>query len=180
MVIAFLRHCGCPCTSPIPVSSLNCTNRCICTVAEATFLNLRARATENPDVAFVAVSHSNPQHTQKWLSEVGGPGSVNPVQVIIDESRETYAKWGLGTSSFAHVLSPAGLKAVRTLGKEKGIWNRPTESGSRWQTGGCFGVDKAGRVVWGGVSGRADEMPTFEEAVVAVKAGGSASASARL
>ncbi|PBP28746.1 hypothetical protein BUE80_DR000275, partial [Diplocarpon rosae] len=27
------------------------------------------------------------------------------------------------------------------LGKREGIWNRPTESGSRWQTAGSFAVD---------------------------------------
>ena len=42
--------------------------------------------------------------------------------------------------------------------------------------GGNFGVDSQGVVRWGGVSGRADEMPTFEEAVGAVRGAGGESA----
>ena len=47
-------------------------------------------------------------------------------------------------------------------------WNRPTESGSRWQTSGSFAVDRNGVVRWGGPAGRADFIPDFEEAVKAV------------
>lgn len=57
------------------------------------------------------------------------------------------------------------------LGKEEGIWNRPTESGSRWQTAGNFAVDEKGTVVWGQASEKADEIPDFEVAVKAVENG---------
>lgn len=67
-----------------------------------------------------------------------------------------------------HVLSPGGLYSVYKLGKEEGIWNRPTSSGSRWQTAGSWAVDKEGKVQWGGPSSRADEIPDFEEAVKAI------------
>jgi hypothetical protein len=42
------------------------------------------------------------------------------------------------------------LSNLNKLGKEEGIWNRPTESGNRWQTGGNYGVDKNGIVQWNG------------------------------
>jgi hypothetical protein len=149
-------------------------------VAEASFLHLRDRATENPDISFIAVSHSSPSHTEKWLSEVGGAGTTNPIKIIIDDDRKIYGAWGLGTSSFMHVLSPAGMYAVYSLAKAKGIKNRPTESGSRWQTSGSFAVDGQGVVRWGGVAERADTVPDFEDAVVAVKSGGGAAQSAKL
>ena len=47
-------------------------------------------------------------------------------------------------------------------------WNRPTESGSRWQTSGSFAVDRNWVVRWGGAAERADWIPDFEEAVKAV------------
>ena len=46
-------------------------------------------------------------------------------------------------------------------------WNRPTESGSRWQTSGSFAVDRNGVVKWGGAAVRADWIPDFEDAVKA-------------
>jgi hypothetical protein len=67
-----------------------------------------------------------------------------------------------------HVLSPASMMSVYRLGKERGIWNRPTESGSRWQSGGNFAVDGEGLVRWGGVAGRADEVVEFGEIVKAL------------
>ena len=108
------------------------------------------------------MSHSSASSTTTWLEAVGGAGNV---QVVVDSEREVYAKWGLGTSGFWHVLSPGGLWEVVRLGREEGIWNRPTESGSRWQMGGCWGVDAQGVVRWGGVAARADEIPDVVEAV---------------
>jgi hypothetical protein len=61
------------------------------------------------------------------------------------------------------------MMSAYRLGKEKGIWNRPTESGSRWQSGGNYGVDSEGVVRWGSVNGRADEVGKFEDAVAAVR-----------
>ncbi|KAK1967030.1 hypothetical protein LZ32DRAFT_504261, partial [Colletotrichum eremochloae] len=110
-VVVFLRHCGCP-------------------FAEKSLRVLRGAASAHPDVAFVAVSHSSASHTKKWLSEVGGPGDANPVEVVTDEGRDVYARWGLGASSFLHVLGPSALWSVLRLAREEGIANRPTESGS--------------------------------------------------
>ena len=91
---------------------------------------------------------------------------------MVDEARELYARWGLGVSSTWHVLSPGGLWKVYKLGKEEGIWNRPTESGTRWQTAGSFGVDRDGVVKWVQVAGRADEVAELDKGVGVLEEGG--------
>jgi hypothetical protein len=88
--------------------------------------------------------------------------------MIVDADRESYGAWGLGISSFYHVLSPAGLSNLNKLGKEEGIWNRPTESGNRWQTGGNYGVDEDGTVQWSGKHARADDMSDFRDGIALV------------
>ncbi|KAK5131029.1 hypothetical protein LTR08_001379 [Meristemomyces frigidus] len=151
-VIAFLRHCGCP-------------------FAEKTFLNLREVAKSHKDIDFVAVSHSSEDATNTWLRSLPQAGSEpSNLRVVIDEKVEIYGAWGLGSSSYTHVLSPWSMYEVWRLGREQGIWNRPTESGSRWQTSGYFAVDADGVVRWGGAGKRADDIPEFEEAVRAVDA----------
>jgi hypothetical protein len=153
LVIAFLRHCGCP-------------------FAEKTFLNLREAARAHRDISFIAVSHSSSAATETWLTSLPQAGSEpDNLQVVVDEAREAYTAWGLGVASFGHVLSPSGLYKVWKLGREEGIWNRPTESGSRWQTAGGFGVDADGIVRWSRPAEGADEIPDFEEAAVAVEGG---------
>ncbi|KAL9038193.1 MAG: hypothetical protein Q9214_005384 [Letrouitia sp. 1 TL-2023] len=146
-ILTFLRHCGCP-------------------FAERTFLRFRSTASAHPKIKFIAISHSSQSSTNKWVEAVGGTG---PIQIIVDPMRKTYAQWGLGISSLWHVLNPWGLWNVYKLGKEENIWNRPTESGSRWQTSGSFAIDRKGIVRWGGVALRANWVPDFEEAVRAIK-----------
>lgn len=63
------------------------------------------------------------------------------------------------------MLNPWSMWNVYVLGREEEIWNRPTESGSRWQTAGSWAVDGEGTVRWGGVAGSADEVRDFGEAV---------------
>lgn len=63
------------------------------------------------------------------------------------------------------MLNPTSMYSVWKLGTGKGIWNRPTESGYRWQIGGNFAVSGGGEVVWVGVDGRAGEEVDFEEAI---------------
>lgn len=75
----------------------------------------------------------------------------------------------MGASSLWHVLSPWALYSVYVLGKGEGIWNRPTESGSRWQTSGNWAVDEKGVVKWGSVAKAADDVPDFEEALKVLK-----------
>jgi hypothetical protein len=149
-VITFLRHCGCP-------------------FAEKSYLNLRDIAKEHSDIDFVAVSHSDEAATQTWLQSLpqAGSGSSN-LKVIVDEKLELYAAWGLGVSGWAHALSPFSLYNVFKMGRMEGIWNRPTESGSRWQTAGSYAVDREDIVRWGGPAERADDVPNFEDAVGAL------------
>lgn len=45
------------------------------------------------------------------------------------------------------------------------MWNRLTESGSRWVGGGWWGVDKRGVVRWGRAAERADDLPDVEGGV---------------
>lgn len=86
---------------------------------------------------FIAVSHSDTAATEKWLVSIEGAGLV---QMLVDSDRKLYAQWGLGVSSFWHVLNPWSLWSVYTPGRNEHIWNKPTESGNRWQTAGSFGV----------------------------------------
>ena len=152
-VITFLRHCGCP-------------------FAEKTFLNLREVARAHRTTSFIAVSHSSQTSTDTWLESLPQSGSEpDNLQIVVDEGREAYTAWGLGVASFGHVLSPSGLYQVWKLGREEGIWNRPTESGSRWQTSGSFGVDGSGIVRWSRPAQSADEIPDFEEGASAAEAG---------
>lgn len=51
------------------------------------------------------------------------------------------------------------------LGREEKIWNRLTESGSRWQMSGSWVVDGEGIVKGGGVARSADDIMDFEEVV---------------
>ncbi|KAI6911182.1 hypothetical protein KC316_g11047 [Hortaea werneckii] len=170
-ILAFLRHCGCP-------------------FAEKTFLNLRETArnhrgpTDRQDAAidFIAISHSSATATETWLQSLPQAGSEpGNLRVIVDEDLEIYRAWGLGVAGYSHVLSPRALGEVWRLGSEEGIWNRPTESGSRWQVSGFFAVggDEEGEgkenggnggmvVKWGRGAERADDVPDFEEAVRAL------------
>ncbi|KAH9861829.1 hypothetical protein J1614_011582 [Plenodomus biglobosus] len=145
-IVTFLRHCGCP-------------------FAEKTFLNLRAIAPSHPGIIFIAVSHSDRASTDRWLASLPDPSQNRApnLQIVVDAEREAYAAWGLGVSSFWHVLG--SVASVSRLGREEGISVRPTESGSRWQTAGNFGVDGLGVVRWCRVDGRADDVPDFGEGV---------------
>lgn len=91
------------------------------------------------------------------------------VTVVVDADREIYAQWGLGTVSWSHVLSPAALVSIWNLGREDGIWNRPTESGNRWQSSGNWTVDGEGYVKWGGPAARADEVVDIDGAIGALR-----------
>ena len=187
-IITFLRHCGCPVSFCFPLYTyttllasyslyLSSSNGLILKstsqfkpqltislfqFAEKTFLTLRNLATSYPNINIIAISHSTSSSTDTWVESLGGAG---PIQVVVDSDREIYAQWGLGTSSAWHVLNPWSMFSVFKLGREEQIWNRPTESGSRWQTSGSWVVDKEGIVKGGGVAKSADEIMNFEEAI---------------
>jgi hypothetical protein len=165
-IVSFLRHCGCPCNLTHTVTP--CWTADAIPVAEKTFLQLRAIAPAYPDVHFVAVSHSDQAATDRWLAALPEPSrNTQPnFQVIVNPERDVYAAWGLGTSSFWHVLG--SIPSVSRLDKEEGIKVRSTESGNRWQTAGNFAVDGEGIVRWSRKDERADDMPDFEDGIAAV------------
>ena len=140
----------------------------VSTVAEKTFYDIRKVAGKNEDINFVAISHSDEQSTENWVTAVGGAWDV---EVIVDDKRELYGRWGLGTSSLWHVLNPWSLYNVYKLGKAEKIWNKPTESGSRWQTSGSFAVSADGVVAWASVAKAADEIPDFNAALKVIEDG---------
>jgi hypothetical protein len=134
-------------------------------VAEKTFKSLADLSDKVPSVHCVAISHSSEEATDKWLPQVGGTWNVD---VVIDEERNLYANWGLGISSTWHAVNPLTLWNVFSLGKNEGIWNRPTESGSRWQTSGAFAVDRDGTIRWAQVARTADDLPDLKAAITAL------------
>ncbi|KAH8894778.1 hypothetical protein GQ53DRAFT_642352 [Thozetella sp. PMI_491] len=148
VLIVFLRHCGCP-------------------FAEKTFKSLSKFSSAHPEIHCIAVSHSTQDATDKWVVEVGGEWEIS---VLVDYERDLYAQWGLGISTTWHALNPWSLYSTYRLGKEEGIWNRATESGTRWQTSGAFAVDAAGIVRWAKVARTADDVPNLEDARKALEA----------
>lgn len=138
---------------------------------------MRDVASQNPHVHFVAVSHSNDEHTAKWRRDIASGGGADEddkdddpanLELLVDDQRQLYAAWGLGVASFWHVLNPQGLYDLYRMARDEGITNRPTESGYRWQTSGSWAVDGKGTVVWGGPAQTANEIPDVADAVKAV------------
>jgi hypothetical protein len=145
MVIAFLRHTGCP-------------------FAEATMHALRDAAAEaRDDVALIGISHAPAGATLRWCEAVGGSDGV---QMLLDPERTFYASWGLGRSSLGHFMGRRSLGEVRGLAR-RGIRNRHPH-GTRWQQAGTFAVDASGVVRWRHLPEHAGELPDLGEAVAAV------------
>lgn len=114
----------------------------------------------------MAVSHSDRDATSHWLQAVGGSGKV---EVIVDHERNLYGAYGLGLSSFWHPLNPWSMASVVRLGRSEQIWNRPTESGSRWQTAGLFSIDQDGKIQYAHVAKAADDLGDLEKAVTSLR-----------
>lgn len=146
-VIAFLRHTGCP-------------------FAEATAQALRAAAADRPEVAWIAVSHAPADATERWCDAVGGLGEVH---VVVDETRSSYAAWGLGRSSLTHFMGRRSLVGVARLAR-RGIRNRLPD-GSRWQQAGTFAVNGEGTVRWRHLPAHAGDLPDLARAADAAAAG---------
>lgn len=91
--------------------------------------------------------------------------------MIIDTERQLYADWGLGASSTWHLLNPWSIYSLYKLAKDEKIWNKGTESGTRWQTAGSFAVDTEGVVRWVKIAKSADDLPDLREALRAVDFG---------
>ncbi|SPO00067.1 uncharacterized protein DNG_02919 [Cephalotrichum gorgonifer] len=175
---------------PVLIVFLRCVG---CAFAQKTFLALRTLANRHQNLTCLAISHSSPAATQKWLDLLGGPWSVD---VLIDEDLSLYATWGLGPSTIWSVLNPStqvqawkekgwlGAQVAEAIQK-KGTTGRtyqtggtgvidPTEAGAamvmgnKWQSAGAWAVDGKGVVVWGGKAERADDLMDLDAAVRAL------------
>ncbi|KAB8227103.1 uncharacterized protein BDW43DRAFT_294909 [Aspergillus alliaceus] len=153
-ILVFLRHCGCP------FAEKACIDVC----------NLDA--VRKGRIKVILVSHSSEEATNRWWKEVQQSGRLPAdfgnqklaVSVIIDDELELYAAWGLGVAKTEHVLNLATVSAAISLGWREGLWDRATESGSRWQTSGAYGIDRFGIVKWVHVPRLASDLAGFEDA----------------
>lgn len=136
-------------------------------VAEKAFRALTQFSYKHPEIYCVAVSHSSRTATDAWVVEVGGEWEVD---VVVDEQRDLYALWGLGLSSYWHTMGPKAVYSAYRLGVDEGVWNRATESGSRWQTAGAFAVDESGVVRWSQPARNADDVPDLKQILAALQA----------
>ncbi|KAF2638145.1 hypothetical protein P280DRAFT_471806 [Massarina eburnea CBS 473.64] len=142
VVVIFLRYCGCPFTQKL-------------------FLHMRSLANRYTGIHFIAISHCTPDATAEWTKALGGAWNVD---VVVDQSRELYAAWGLAISSWAHLLNPRNGYSQVMLGKTEGVWGQKVgEGGCRWQTGGAYAVDAKGIVQWGGPMASVDEHVVLED-----------------
>lgn len=114
----------------------------------------------------MAISHSEKPATDKWLDAVGGPGKV---EVLVDDKRDLFAAYGMGYSSFWAVLNPWSMSNVFKTGKQDGIWNKPTESGSRWQEAGLFSANSDATVVYAHKAETSDDLGDLPAAIEAVQ-----------
>ena len=146
VVVAFLRHTGCP-------------------FAEWTAREIRTAAERDPGIAWVAVSHAPPEATAAWAGAVGGVG--DEVLLLSDPERTSYAAWGLGRSSLAHFAGRRSLAQVARLARE-GVRNRHPD-GTRWQRAGTFAVDVERMVRWRHLPEHAGDLPDLRAAVQALK-----------
>jgi hypothetical protein len=135
-------------------------------VTEKLFIKMRSLANRHTSIHFIAVSHCTEQATKDWVNKVGGSWNVD---VVVDQSRDLYALWGLGVSNWGHLLNPRNGYNQVLLGKNEGVWGQQVgEGGCRWQTGGAYAVDERGFVKWGGPMKSVDEAIVFEEAIAAL------------
>lgn len=143
-VIFFMRFCGCPFT-------------------EKLFLQIRSLANRHSSIHFIAVSHCTPAATTDWVRKMGGAWNID---VVVDQTRELYALWGLGISNWGHVLHPRNGYNQYMLGKNEGVWGSPVgEGGCRWQVGGAYAVDERGIVKWAMPMQSVDQAIVFEDGV---------------
>ena len=127
---------------------------------------MRQYAESHKDVYFIAVSHSDQAATDKWLDSCGGPGKVT---MIVDNVKSLYARWGLGVASYGHIFNMESFKQLYKLAVDDKITNRPTESGSRWQTSGSWAINSQGIITWGGLAQGAHEVPDVQSAIASLR-----------
>jgi hypothetical protein len=143
-VVAFLRHAGCP-------------------FAEATLRAMRDAAAADAEVHWVAISHAPADATDRWCRGIGGAAGV---EVVSDQSRRSYAAWGLGQTRLGHFMGRQSLGAVTRLARQ-GIRNtHPT--GTRWQAAGTFALDRERIVRWRHLPEHAGDLPDLDAAREAI------------
>lgn len=127
---------------------------------------MRALSNRHPSIHFIAISHCTPAATNEWVKKLGGAWNVD---VVVDQTRELYALWGLGVSNWGHLLHPRNGYNQIMLGKTQGVWGQQVgEGGSRWQVGGAFAIDDRGIMKWGKPMDSVDEEIRLDEAVRAL------------
>lgn len=151
--------------------------RCVgCAFAQKTFLNLRTLANRHQGtLRCIAVSHSSPEATKKWLDLLGGAWQV---QVVVDEERAIYAAWGLGLGNTWYLFNPTtqiqGWKEKGWLGntvatsiQRKGTFDGRASAANQSQpsSGGRLGRSNTGGLAGGGKKGAQTEPEVAEEDV---------------
>ena len=58
--------------------------------------------------------------------------------------------------------------SVVSVGTNEGIWHRPYEGGSRWQTSGAFADERDGTIRGAQVARTADDVPDLQAAMSAL------------
>ena len=107
VLVVFLRCVGCACKCPLPfIRNPEDTKTPANTlpVAQKTFLTLRTLANHYTNLRCLAISHSSPAATRKWLDLLGGAWAVSTIH---DDDLSLYATWGLGPATLWSVLNPA-------------------------------------------------------------------------
>ncbi|KAK8117648.1 uncharacterized protein PG998_005929 [Apiospora kogelbergensis] len=165
----FIPTSSCPKTSPPSSSSCGIVAALLSPlIAEKVFKTLTHLSSQHKDVHFIAVSHSSPEATERWVIQVGGNWDV---EVVIDHERELYSQWGLGVSTTWHVLNPRVLYQTLQLGKTENIWNRACERRHPLADGRRDAADAeegGGKVCWAHVAASADDLPDLAAALGAL------------
>ena len=132
---------------------------------------MRTLANRNPSIHFIAISHCTPTATSDWVKKLGGAWGVD---VVVDQTRELYALWGLGISNWGHVLHPRNGYNQIMLGRKEGLYGGQVGEGAcRWQMGGAYAIDDRGIVKWGGPMKSVDDPLLVEDGIKALGLGGS-------
>ncbi|CCC05892.1 unnamed protein product [Sordaria macrospora k-hell] len=161
---------------------------------EKAFRILTALSVSHPNLHFLAVSHSSPQDTDAWVIDVGGEWEADVIvdesralyaQWGLGTTSTWYAykpwalwntyKLGVAEGIWGRKEKPRAASVGSNSsddhsgdGKGMSVHERTGgtySSGSVWQMGGAFAVDRMGFVRWVGVPQDASEVPDLKRAV---------------
>ena len=132
VIVTFLCHCGCPCTSWLHKRFAEQLVSWHGIAAEKTFFPMRGIASSHPSIYFIAVSHSDQDSTNRWVAAIRGADSwghcrpksgvcavgIRCIKLLAFWVRKAYSqhiglvrKWGFGI----------GLWRVGLDGKQPGV-----------------------------------------------------------